>query len=120
MLWFNSSTILRHSFTNLSVRWGLDNADATDADTTDTADANVIQATSFYWGVDDACKCNTSNISLLVCKRHKTKDSCNSMIITNDLNIDCEGINKLLFILNETNDKFDWRCENQWYNDDTA
>ena len=59
------------------------------------------------------------SISLLGCKRHKTNNSRNNMIITNDLNIDCKGINKLLFTLNETNDKFDWRCENQWYNDDT-
>ena len=45
MLWFNPSTILRHYFTNLSVRWGVDDADATDADATDTVDANAIQAT---------------------------------------------------------------------------
>ena len=30
MLWFNPSTILRHYFKNLSVRWGVDNAEATD------------------------------------------------------------------------------------------
>ena len=39
MLWFNPSTILRHYFTNLSVRWGVDDADATNA-------AYAIQATT--------------------------------------------------------------------------
>ena len=41
LLWFNPSTILRHYFTNLSVRWGVDvdDADATNA-------AYAIQATT--------------------------------------------------------------------------
>ena len=37
LLWFNSSIILRHYFTNLSVRWGVDDAaDAADADANNT------------------------------------------------------------------------------------
>ena len=47
MIWFNPSTILRHYFTNSSVRWGVDDADATNAAYADATNAAyAIQATT--------------------------------------------------------------------------
>ena len=48
LLWFNPSTILRHYFTNLSVRWGVDDADATNAAYAIQATTSICQSVNVY------------------------------------------------------------------------